>query len=400
MLMDFEELLKNIKEGKIKLHELESIESPEVSAKARRKFIETETGAKLENMSKYSFPADEVRKNIENFIGVAQVPIGVAGKIKVNNLGEFYIPLATTEAALVASVNRGCSAIRKSGGCNVYVLNNGMTRAPVLRARNTADALNCVKWINDNFELIKNEAESTTRFGKLLEIKKWVVGKNVFLRFVFDTKDAMGMNMATIACRRAVDKIEENTNAKCVSVSGNMCTDKKPSAINLIEGRGKSLVAEVVLKREVVENVLKTTPENIVEVCYRKNMLGSALAGSLGFNAQVGNIIAAVFIATGQDPAHVTEAAMSITTAEMEGKDLYFSVYIPSLDVGTVGGGTKLATQREALQIMNIDNSLAPGENSEKFAKIVAAAVLAGEISLLSAEVAGQLASTHQKLAR
>jgi len=223
----------------------------------------------------------------------------------------------------------------------------------------------------------------------------------VYVRFEFDTKDAMGMNMVTIASDAMSKLIEAKTKAKCLSVSGNMCIDKKPSALSMIEGRGKSVVAEAVIKKDIVKSVLKTTPEDIVELNYRKNLMGSALAGSLGHNAQFANMVAAMYIATGQDPAHVVEGSLGITMAEQDANGLYISVYMPAVNVGTVGGGTGLATQKEALSILGCAGSTAtPGETAKKFAEIVAATVLSGELSVLAAQASGQMTRAHVKLGR
>lgn len=401
-----DEIIDKIVRGKMKMHEVDALVSLSDAVVIKRRALEKMTNTKLENAGCHSIDIDFAsKKNIENMIGATQVPLGVAGPLRVNGevvSGDYYVPLATTEGALVASVNRGCNAVTKSGGVRVYVENKGMTRAPVFRTSGLRESKEFVAWVKKNFSRIKKVAESTTRYGKLTEIQPWIVGRNVFLRFVFDTKDAMGMNMAVIACDAVVKElIDKETDVKCISLSGNVCTDKKPSAINFISGRGKSVHAEAVIKRDIVEKVLKTNPKHIFEVNYRKNLLGSALASSLGFNAHYGNIAAAVFLATGQDIAHVTEAAMGVTTCEMFDDDLYISVYIPNLNVGTVGGGTNLGTQREALRMLGVQGaSKKPGENAHKFAEIVGAAVLCGELSLLSAFTSRDVAKAHSRLGR
>ena len=206
------------------------------------------------------------------------------------------------------------------------------------------------------------------------------------------------MNMATIATKKAVQLIEKKMKAKCFSLSGNVCVDKKPSWLNFISGRGKKVWAEARIKKKTVKEVLKTTPQEIVAVVNKKCLLGSIMAGSLGFNAHFANVISALFLATGQDMAHVVDGSLGVTTAEKRGGDLYFSVYIPSLMVGTVGGGTHLAAQEEALSLLG----LGKGEVGEsiKFARIIAGAVLAGELSLIAALAADHLAEAHQKLGR
>jgi len=260
-----------------------------------------------------------------------------------------------------------------------------------------------VKWVEENFEKLKQAAESTTRHGRLRSIRPWVTGNLVWLRFEFETGDAMGMNMVTIATDKALETLlkEYDGEVRVIALSGNMCVDKKPAALNAILGRGKTVVAEALVKREVVEKVLKTTPEKIHEVNLAKNLMGSARAASLSFNAHYANIIAAIFIATGQDVAQVVESSIGYTWTEVRGGDLYISVTLPSLEVGTVGGGTRLPTQREALAMMGVAGSGdPPGTNAKKFAEIVAATVLAGELSLLAALSAGHLAKAHIKLGR
>ncbi len=234
---------------------------------------------------------------------------------------------------------------------------------------------------------------------RLSEIKPFLVGRNVYLRFCYDTDEAMGMNMVTIGTQKAIDWIEKKLKIKCTSITGNLCVDKKPSWMNFILGRGKRVWAEVVIKPQVVKGVLKTTVEKIVEVVLKKDFLGSALAGAMGFNGHYANIVAAVFLATGQDMAHVVEGSLGITTAEvLEDGNLYFSVYLPDLMVGTVGGGTGIVTQKEALAMMGLGKGRR-GEAME-FAQVVGAAVLAGELSLTAALSAGHLARAHARLGR
>ncbi len=226
-----------------------------------------------------------------------------------------------------------------------------------------------------------------------------MVGRNVYLRFVFDTCEAMGMNMVTFASERITQLIKAKTKIECFSLTGNLCVDKKPAWLNFIRGRGKRVWTEVKIKKEVVKKVLKTTPEKIAEVVYRKCLLGSAMAGSVGFNGHYANIVAALFLATGQDMAHVVEGSLGITTAEViEKGSLYFSVYLPDLMIGTVGGGTHLPTQKEALSVLG----LGKGKRGEalKFAEIIGGAVLAGELSLMAALASGDLARAHEKLGR
>lgn len=402
MDLTHDEILEKLSNGEIRLFEIEKYtKTANEAADIRREFIENESGVKLEHISKYSIDmTDTAKKNIENPIGTVQIPVGVVGPLVVNGDEEdinTYVPMATTEGALLASVNRGCSAIRKAGGCNVSILANQMTRAPVIKTKSTKDAAKLKRWINEHFTEIKKVAETTTSHGKLLKIDPIaIVGRYAYPRFVYDSGDSMGMNMVTIATEKALEFIESENDIDVIALSGNFCVDKKPAAVNMIEGRGKSVVAEVVIPKEVVEKTLKTTTEEIVEVNYSKNLLGSAIAGSYGYNAHFANMVAALFIATGQDPAHVTEASLGITTAENDDGDLYFSVTLPDLPVATVGGGTRLETATESLNLIGAKGS----GKVERFASIVAGIVLAGELSLIGALAAGHLASAHQKLGR
>lgn len=213
----------------------------------------------------------------------------------------------------------------------------------------------------------------------------------------------MGMNMATIACDRVVrELIEPATGITCVALSGNYCVDKKPSAINFLEGRGKKIFAEVTLDGGVLKRCLKTTARSLVEVQYRKNLLGSIASGSMGFNAHFANVLAAFFIATGQDVAQVVEGSMGVTCVEPRGPEgVYASVYLPDVPLGVVGGGTALDTQKEALTLLGaLPSAKEPGAGVRRLAEILGATVLAGELSLLSAFTSGDLAGAHEKLGR
>jgi len=345
-----------------------------------------------------------VKRNIENMIGVVQVPLGVAGPLRVKGeyaRGSYYLPLATTEGALVASVNRGCSLITRAGGADVRIMRDGMTRAPVFAARDVVHAREVATWVEGHAAEIREVAESTTKHGEFREAVTYVAGTSVFVRLEFDTKDAMGMNMVTIASQKVGELIERETGARLVATSGNMCTDKKPAAINLVRGRGKTVVAGVRLTDAMVADLLKTDAGTLIEVNYRKNLVGSARAASFGFNAHAANVVAAMFIACGQDPAHVVEGSTAITTVDRVEGGVYVSVTLPSLPVGTVGGGTGIDTQHECLAMLGVaGGGDPPGAHAKAFAEIVAAGVLAGELSLLGALAAQHLARAHQEHGR
>ncbi|WP_440770085.1 hydroxymethylglutaryl-CoA reductase (NADPH) [Natronorubrum sp. DTA28] len=416
-MTDPEDLATQVREGDLRIHELEEHADHDTAAEARRLFVERETGTDLESIGDYTFPAERAEPNIENMIGAAQIPMGIVGPVDVNGDasgasdggaadGEHYLPLATTEGALLASVNRGLGVIRTAGGADARVTKNGMTRAPVFRVNGVAEAAETVEWVNDNFDTLAEAAESTTSHGELLDIEPYVVGDSVYLRFAYDTKDAMGMNMATIATGEACEIVESETPASLVALSGNLCSDKKPAAINAVEGRGRSVTADVLIPGELVEERLHTTADAIAEANTRKNLTGSAKAGSLGFNAHAANVVAAAFLATGQDEAQVVEAANTITTMDARQRedgtsDLYASVSLASLEVGTVGGGTKLPTQSEALEILGLRGGGEPaGSNADALAEIIAVGALAGELSLLAALASRHLASAHEDLGR
>lgn len=380
-----------------------------IKAQKRREFLEIELDIKLDDISNFNFSESDVAgRNIENLIGATQIPLGVAGPLLIHLEGEhvrwnktylrsvknYYIPLATTEGALVASVSRGCKAITEAGGVTVYVENVGITRGPVFKTKNLDEAMKAKIWIEKNLKTLAKAAELTSSHLKLLKADYKVIGRNLFVRFYFDTADAMGMNMATIATEVMAKLIEQKTQAKCVSLSGNFCIDKKPAWLNFISGRGKKVWAEAILPEKIVADTLKATPQQITEVVERKCHLGSMISGSLGFNAHFANIVAAIFAATGQDLAHVVEGSLGITTAEvLENGDLYFSIYLPSLVVGIVGGGTALPTQKQALEIMKVSSVL-------EYARVLGAAVLAGELSLLASLAEGSLVKAHERLGR
>ncbi|PSQ49802.1 hydroxymethylglutaryl-CoA reductase (NADPH) [Halobacteriales archaeon SW_7_65_23] len=397
-------LAERVQDGELRLYELDDYADAETAAAARREFIECETGASLDSVGEYTFAAESAEPNIENMIGGAQLPMGVAGPVTVDGgaaADEYYLPLATTEGALVASVNRGLGTIEAAGGATARVTDSGMTRAPVFRVAGVAEAETVVEWVADNRERLREAAESTTSHGELLDVDPYVVGDNVFLRFVYDTKDAMGMNMATIATRETAEVIEAETPAEMVALSGNLCSDKKPAAINAVEGRGRTVTADVVLPRDLVNERLDTTPEAMAEGNTRKNLVGSAKAASLGFNAHAANTVAAAFLATGQDAAQVVEGANAITTMDAREEGLYASVSLAALELGTVGGGTGLATQGEALEILGLGGGGdPPGANADAFAEVIATGALAGELSLVAAFCSRHLASAHEELGR
>ena len=403
---EVEEMAKKVAKGEIPMHQLEKQMVPEKAAAARRRAVESLSGTKLDAIgSSHMDYAQISNKNAENVIGFVQMPLGIAGPLLLHGQhakGKFYVPMATTEGALIASVNRGMKAIASAGGASSVVLKDGMTRAPVFELDSAKDAAEMLKWTEKNLEGIRTAAEATTSHGKLKEVMPFVMANNVWLRFSFDTGDAMGMNMVTIATEAACEYIEDNfKKARLVSVSGNMCSDKKESYVNSILGRGKTVIAEAVISETVLEGQLHASAVGMHNLNIKKNLLGSARAGSSKFNGHAANMVAAIFAATGQDIAQVVESSSCFTVTESRGKDLYVSVTMPSVEVGTVGGGSSLPTQKEALSIMGIaGGGTPPGSNALKLAEIVAATVLAGELNLLAAQFSKELGRAHKKLGR
>jgi hydroxymethylglutaryl-CoA reductase (NADPH) len=367
---------------------------------ARKKFAEGFTGARLEHLIQYSFEPGRTEGNIENFTGVAQVPIGLGGPLRVNGehaQGEFLIPLATTEGTLVASYNRGIKVLNLSGGVTATVVADCMQRAPVFVFDSARQARDFAKWIEENMEAIRDAAESTTRFGKLLHIDTYLANKFAYLRFNFSTGDAAGQNMVGRATFAACSWILEQVDTvRRFYLESNLATDKKASQVNIMRTRGKRVVSEAVIPRDVLIENLRVEPETLQ---YHANVanVGAFLSGANNNGAHSPNGITAMFIATGQDVANVSESSAGILYTELTPeKDLYISLTIPSLIVGTYGGGTGLPTQRECLEMLGCFGK----GKVEKLAEIVAGVALAGEISLGAAISALDWVSSHEKYGR
>lgn len=398
-----DDALERLRDGELGLHELEDELPPDQAAEVRRRYVAGVEGVSLDEVGA-EHDATEATNNVENAVGATRLPLGVAGPLAVegeNASGEYHVPMATTEGALVASTNRGCSALTDSGRATARVLDEAMTRAPVFRVEGVAGAAELVDWVDQNLDALRDAAQDTTDHGELLRAKPYVAGDNVYIRFAYSTGDAMGMNMATVATRAASEVIERETEAELLALSGNVCADKKPAAINAVEGRGRTVAADAVLPRELVREKLKTTPEDVIEVNERKTLLGSARAGTLGANAHAANVLAAVYLATGQDPAQVVEGSSAYTTASARDGDLYFSTTLPAVEIGTVGGGTALPTQNEALELLGVAGGGEPaGTNAQELAEVIAGSVLAGELSLHAALASRHLEEAHSRLGR
>ncbi|NCB38078.1 MAG: hypothetical protein EOM80_04850 [Erysipelotrichia bacterium] len=372
--------------------------SPEAVA-ARQQFVRDFTGVHAFNLPAPAKPG-EFSGNIESFLGFVQVPVGICGPLKIlgrHAAGEFYLPLATTEGALVSSVARGCQVITMSGGAQVRVVNDSIVRTPVFIFSDLEELEKFSAWINQNFAGICTSAESTTKHGKLKEIEHFPIGCQLILRFSYSTGDASGQNMTTIATRCAVDYILKNYPGKINDwfLESNLSGDKKINSINFTGNRGKKIVAVCRIPGDIVRKVLHTTPERMCKLA-DLSMLTSIQAHAFGVQAHYANTLAAVYIAAGQDPACVAESAAGITYLQMVEGDLQVSVTLPGIMVGTIGGGTRLPTQNSCLQIMQC----AGAGNAHKFAEILAAGVLAGEISIIGAMASDEFTHAHASYGR
>lgn len=391
----------------IKDHQLEKLLDPRRAVEVRRLKFE----AMLDSLGKGGALADLPHEhdldykrvhgaNCEIVVGYVPIPVGMAGPITLN--GEsVYIPMATTEGCLVASTNRGCKAITQGGGASSTILKDGITRAPCVQMPSARQAAELSLWIQeaDNFLKLKGAFEGTTSFGKLLEARPTVAGKNVYIRLRCFAGDAMGMNMVSKGSLAVIELLRQVfPDLSLLTLSGNVCTDKKAAAINWIEGRGKSVVIEATIPKDVVRSTLKTSVKAIVDVNVNKNLIGSAMAGAIGgFNAHAANNVTAVFLATGQDPAQNVESSNCITLMEETAEgDLWISCTMPSIEVGTVGGGTGLPAQSACLKAVGVKGGGEnPGDNAKQLAHVVAAAAMAGELSLMAALASNSLVAAH-----
>ncbi|CAI0471289.1 unnamed protein product, partial [Linum tenue] len=399
---DDEEVVQSVVSGALPSYSLESkLGDCKRAASIRREALQRVTGRSLTGLPLDGFDYDSILGQCcEMPVGYVQIPVGIAGPLLLDG-SEYSVPMATTEGCLVASTNRGCKAIHLSGGANSVLLKDGMTRAPVVRLPNIERAAQLKFYLEDphNFDTVSMVFNKSSRFARLQSARCTMSGRSVYIRFCCSTGDAMGMNMVSKGVQNVLDFLQADfPDMDVIAISGNLCSDKKPAAVNWIEGRGKSVVCEAVIKGDVVKKVLKTSVKSLVELNKDKNLVGSAMAGALGgFNAHASNIVSAVYLATGQDPAQNVESSHCITLMEStnEGQDLHVSVTMPCIEVGTVGGGTQLASQSACLNLLGT-----PGANARRLATIVAGSVLAGELSLMSALAAGQLVKSHMKYNR
>ena len=370
------------------------------SAAVRRDFLVDHTGTKLDHIAGFSFDPHTTRGNIENFIGAAQVPIGIAGPLLVHGehaSGEFYVPLATTEGALVASYNRGMRVIHESGGATVTIAHDRMQRSPAFLFASAREARDFGLWINENIENIRTVAQGTTSVGMLEGITQFAVGPNLYLRFDYTTGDAAGQNMTSkatnAACQWITSAYPHNVD---FILSGNIDTDKKHSQINTLLSRGKRVIAEVTTTAHTLQNLVGVSPKDLFRA-RQISQAGAFMAGSANNGAHAANGLTALFIATGQDVANIAESHSGLLyTQLLDNGDYYWSITLPSMILATHGGGTGLATPQECLKLLGCTG---PG-TAKKLAEIAAATVLAGEISLASAVLAGDWVTGHEKLGR
>lgn len=333
----------------------------------------------------------------------AEVPVRVLGPIVVHGAhgkGSFLFPFATTEMVLPESIQRGILAMNLSGGCRAALAGDAMTRSPVFKTRSVAQALSVRHSLETALPKLAEIAAGTSRHLTLKSVACWVVGRFVYPRFAFETGDAMGMNMATIAAQKLSEWISERTGARLIALSSNLCSDKKASGINFLLGRGKSVIVEVIVPKPVLQDVLHISARAICGVVTAKHFVGSSLALAPGFqNSQIANVLAGVFLATGQDLAQLVESSMGMVVAEEEKAGaLHLSATLPCVEVGTIGGGTNLPHAKRSLELMGClprDDEI--GESSRRMAEIVAAVCLAGELSLLACLAEGTLAKAHSK---
>ncbi|MDP4889708.1 MAG: hydroxymethylglutaryl-CoA reductase, partial [Porticoccaceae bacterium] len=372
----------------------------EAPAAKRREFVADQTGVTLKHVAHYSVDPAQTAGNIENFIGVAQVPMGLVGPLRVNGehaSGVFYVPMATSEGTLVASYNRGARLLSESGGATVTVVDDAMQRAPVFVFDDARQARAFGLWVEANFAQIAAQAESSTSIGKLRNIEQYAAARMRYLRFNYTTGDAAGQNMVGKATFVACEWIVANyPGINRYMLSGAMDTDKKHSQLNTLHTRGKRVIAEVTIPSALLQSTMNISAEALYKA-RAISQVGAFMAGSNNTGAHSANGITALFIATGQDVANVAESSAAIVYADLtDNGDYYLSITIPSLIIATFGGGTGLPTQKECLELLGCSGA----GKVHKLAEIIGATVLAGEISLMSAVLAGDWVTSHDALGR
>jgi hydroxymethylglutaryl-CoA reductase (NADPH) len=374
----------------------------EEARKKRLEILSARTGTALSSLAVLLTEPEDYRGQIENLIGVLPVPVGIAGPLAVRGdlaRGSFYVPLATTEGTLVLSVSRGAEAITAAGGALVHASDPEVVRAPLFVFADGCRARQAARWAEEHFESLRAEAEATTRYGRLLSVTPVLFGRRLILRFVYSTGDAAGQNLVTLATDAACRWLRARPPFDAVefySVESNLSHDKKVAALSVSARRGRRVDAEVTIPRAVALRALRAPVDDIARVA-REGILASVISGAVGAQAQFANVLAALFLATGQDVATVVECGSGLTIMEVTAAgDLYASVTIPNLIVGSVGGGTRLRSQHECLSALGCAG---PGL-AKKLAEIAGAAVLAGELSLTASLAADTFAQAHATFGR
>ena len=337
----------------------------------------------------------------------ANVPMKNIGPIKISGNvlhGEYKIPLATFESPLWPSVDRGARlSTYTDSGISITVVDDKMTRSVLFEAPDALTAVDIINEINKDHNPLVEAASTTSNYVKLEDVNSQIIGNLIFLRFSFETGNAAGHNMCTLAAEAIMNYLLERfPSLSYESISGNYCTDKKVSAVNGILGRGKYIIAEITVSKELCGKFLKTTPERLVQLNVRKNLLGSLVSGSVrSANAHVANMLLAFYLATGQDAANIVEGSQAITFAEVKGDDLYFTVTLPNLILGTIGNGKNLDFVKDNLELMEFDTNSSNELDAKKLGGLCAATVLCGELSLLAAQTnPGELMDAHKRIER
>jgi hydroxymethylglutaryl-CoA reductase (NADPH) len=365
----------------------------------RRAWVEEKTGCSLHHVGAHSIPSEEMRGNVENPVGAAQMPLGVAGPLVINGRharGSFYVPLATTEGALVRSYERGMAALARAGGATARIHRDENLVSPIFSFDHVGDAHDFARGLDEEFDSIRAEAEATTRHGQLLRLECHPVGRDCIVNFCYHTADAQGMNMIVKATEAACRWILPRSRARRFHVFSGYSSEKRAAGVLLAGGKGKRVVAGALLPASVVKSYLHTTPEKMCDM-WHQTMLGHVQANAIGYNGHYANGLAAIFIACGQDVANVVNSSVGITNFEVSGEgDLYASVTLPSLTVATVGGGTGIGTSRECLEMLGC----AGAGRAAKFAEIVSATLLAGELSMGAAIASGEFVQAHETYGR
>ncbi|MBI2187391.1 MAG: hydroxymethylglutaryl-CoA reductase [Acidobacteria bacterium] len=365
----------------------------------RRLWVEHKTGVRLDHVGACSIPTEQMRGNVENPIGSVQMPLGIAGPLLIRGehaRGTFYVPLATTEGALVRSYERGMVTLTRAGGATTRIEVDENRVCPAFIFGSVADAARFVEEIDGHLPALCVAAESTTRHGRLLRIEPRQVGREVIVTFCYHTGDAQGMNMIVKATERACEWLVQRGLAPSYHIFSGFSSEKRASAALLGAGKGKTVIAGACLPAALTRACLHATPEALVRTWHRA-AIGHFLAGAVGCNAQFANGLTALFIACGQDVANVVNAHAGITNFELTDEgDIYASVTLPSLTVATVGGGTALGTSRECLSLLGCAGS----GNAPRFAEIAAATALAGEISMAAAIASGEFVAAHEQYGR